>query len=417
MSRHNRSLPSQISLVVLGLAGSLVALYSLLILTYAWVIEDNIFNRLVAAEAQRMAASYELDGVVETPQSNFITLHPDWRDVPATVQSAYSRDPTHIEHTLIDGGTVYINVTELGGVDYVLVADVEGFEVSQEFLPGLLRWLLVLGLATSAIVSLLAYLAARRITQPVTRLAVQVEALSRFETLDGFAAQYPDNEVRTLALAVEHSFGDLQKALEREQNFTRDISHEMRTPITVVKTTLEATGSAGSLSGEALARVGRAGQDLEQLTETLLALARAESAEKHTLIMKEEIEDAVLQHFELNHTERGQRLEIRLQLAPDVHVEANNRLVRILLDNLISNAVRYATDPVVAFTLTPSGMSFSNRAGKPVPDHPERSGVKSSDSPGIGQGLSLVSRICSTTGWRLSSFVDRGSFTVSIQFE
>ena len=128
------------------------------------------------------------------------------------------------------------------------------------------------GLAALALGWLIAKRLARRLSQPVTDLAAAAARIG-----DGGALSRPTktsgiDEIDTLATALAESSERINEALARERRFSADVSHQLRTPITGVRLSLETARSQGdpSLIGPALDDLQR----LEQTVDHLLAFAR-----------------------------------------------------------------------------------------------------------------------------------------------
>lgn len=257
---------------------------------------------------------------------------------------------------------------------------------------------------------------AKKLTRPIKLLADEVSQFSVKSPPRSFAHRYPNNELRTLAKTIEQSFSQLQSALIREVNFTRDVSHEIRTPISVVKNIVSNNQHIKQLNENEFEQVTRANFELEKVTHTLLALARNESSEVRKVNLTEMLESTLLHHFDLNHSDKGKALQVELQLAENVTQEANPNLVQILLNNVLSNIVQYSNEAEVFISLTNKAMSFSNQTEELVPNQPKRQGVKSVSSTGIGQGLNLIERICEKNNWRLDAKYQKGIFTLEISF-
>lgn len=411
-----RSLPTAITSLVVGLALSITLIYSLLLLAYSWLVEDNIFNRLVASEAAYIEQIYSEQGQIVQPRSSFMTLHKNWQKVPNIIIQQHQLKPSQIEFSLDDGRTLHINKFVLANDEYVLLADVAGLEVGRDYLPSVISWLVVIAILLASIVSVMAFIIAKKLTRPIKLLADEVSQFSVLSPTPSFVRRYPDNELRTLANTIEQCFSQLQSALIRERNFTRDVSHEIRTPISVVKNIVSNNQHVKQISESEFEQVTRANFDLEKVTHTLLALARNESSKVYEINLTEMLENTLLHHFELNHSEKGKALQIDLQLAENVKQIANPNLVQILLNNVLSNIVQYSNEAEVNITLTNNAMSFSNQTEELVPTQPNRQGVKSISSTGIGQGLNLIERICEKNNWRLNANYQKGIFTLEISF-
>ncbi len=156
--------------------------------------------------------------------------------------------------------------------------------------------------------SWLGYRFSRQAISPVIRLARQVEKfgpglLKDEEAITELATEDMDQEVAVLANALEEFSGRIRQFVERERNFTRDASHELRSPITVIKIASDVILQDAELDSkkrELVERIKRSASDMEELIEALLLLAR-ESEEQLSIepvilndLIEEEIERAKL---------------------------------------------------------------------------------------------------------------------------
>ncbi|MEM7253983.1 MAG: histidine kinase dimerization/phospho-acceptor domain-containing protein, partial [Pseudomonadota bacterium] len=130
-----------------------------------------------------------------------------------------------------------------------------------------------------------AYRLTRRAVSPIVWLADQVRKLDPAtdtslnlspNTMPGTA----NEEVIALSEALERLLRRIEELLERERNFTRDASHELRSPLTVVRL---ATGmllseqELPSAARNSVLRIQRASNDMEELVDAFLLLARESS--------------------------------------------------------------------------------------------------------------------------------------------
>jgi signal transduction histidine kinase len=86
-----------------------------------------------------------------------------------------------------------------------------------------------------------------------------------------------DAEVHELAAALARFAQRMNDFVDRERHFTRDASHELRSPLTVIRASSELLHQDRSLdppSQRAVARIQRAARDMEELTSAFLLLAR-----------------------------------------------------------------------------------------------------------------------------------------------
>ena len=122
--------------------------------------------------------------------------------------------------------------------------------------------------------------------------------------------------------------------LERQERFLHDVSHELRTPVTIARGHLEVVGDRVPEVDIALDELGR----IERIVERLLLLARAEHPD---FLLTEELElEPFLEDLFMRWSEVAPRRWRLGSLAP-VRVQADPEALRIALDALLENAVKY----------------------------------------------------------------------------
>lgn len=407
------SISASVSKLIIGLTFTITCIYSLFLIAYSWIIQDSIFNRQVAAEAEYIQSHFEKFNQVLLPRSGFMTLHENWQSVPNEIATLYPFEKERVEYTLNDGRTIHINVFSLANKEYILTADVAAFEVNRDFSPRLIQLLVLSAITCCILVGIIAFYAGRSITLPLKRLASNIQKQTLF---DDKKNHYPDNEIGMLAKTITQSFTELEQALSRETNFTKDISHEIRTPITIFKNILATHHANSPLSEPEITQLQQVNHDLEQITETLLALARNESVIKAQFNLAELIENCVISHFALNNTEQGKNLNLTINLPEQFLISANQNLTTILVNNLLSNMVQYASEQAVSISLTKQSLVFSNAFNQPMPENITQSGTRAANSQGIGHGLALITRICDMNQWQLKTRHLDTKFDLTIYF-
>ncbi|MEW9797335.1 sensor histidine kinase [Alteromonas sp. CYL-A6] len=382
---------------------------SLLIL-YAWLIEDNIFNQLVAQEARYIEQQFTSTGQVVSPRIPFMTLHPGWEALPQRIQQLHSQSPQRIEFPLDDGGTVHLREVALGNKLWLLSANVSSYEISKIYLPKLIPWiLLVLGVMVVCAVILARYLA-HLVVNPLQHIASGVSNQTEGTRLT-FEQHFANDEIGYLAHTISDSFNRLHAALARETDFSRDISHELRTPVAVLKLVASRLRSDTSLDADSVSRVKTAVNDIEQSLNVLLALSREESVDTETLSLRQEIEHCVVNHFSFCSTENA---ELTITVPPTCRTTCNKNLLHILINNLLDNVVNHASTVSLTIEMKGQQLIFKN----PVDVLPDGDilapQVKANTSQGLGQGLHLVKRICRQCGWTVAAEIKDTLFILII---
>lgn len=409
---ESRSLKAtlQQSIVVFSLL--LALCFILLLISYAWIVEDNVFNRLVSSEAQFIEQHYNNSGDIASPRQPFMTLYPGWESLPEQIQKLHQLSPARVEFPSGDKGTLHLLPITLGAEQWILAADVTAFEVTRDYLPRMIPWLL-LALATVLLLAFaLSRYLSRKIIQPLEYITTNVKQHSPGQTLT-LKESLPNNEIGYLAHAIQSNIQQLQTALARETDFTRDISHELRTPATVLKMVLSRLNTTQPLDKQTLLQLKQSAQQMEQTIHVLLALAREESMQTEPLCLLEEIEHCLVNNQQLlKHPE----LQLQLEVSSEYRVVANKNLLHILLNNIIDNSLSHASEDLLNIQLKGNQLCIANPVTTSSPENPLTPGVKGQNSPGIGQGLHIVNRICQIYQWQLDSRHSNNWFYLTIDF-
>ncbi len=184
----------------------------------------------------------------------------------------------------------------------------------------------------------LGYLAAGLAVRPLERLT---RAAARFEQGEPVPQISGQDEVASLARSFASLLDRLKDQREREQQFLAYAAHELRTPLSAFRASLEAARLRGQMGPEQLSRLHREALRLETLAQNLLALSRAESGEVRgqPLDLADLVSEA-FDRFQPLALERGLELGLEAQPAP---VYADPRLLEQALNNLVHNALRYTS--------------------------------------------------------------------------
>jgi two-component system, OmpR family, sensor kinase len=143
----------------------------------------------------------------------------------------------------------------------------------------------------------------------------------------------------------------LRRSFDRERRFVADASHELRTPVAVIRAELDAALRAGGHDEqvrEALVAALEECDHLAQLAEDLLVVARA--AEGELPMRRETIEvrpllEGVRARFGDRAREHGR--ELRVEGGDGLRIEADDLRLRQALGNLVDNALRHGAGDVV----------------------------------------------------------------------
>jgi signal transduction histidine kinase len=253
-------------------------------------------------------------------------------------------------------------------------------------------------LALIVIVSVLAWLAARRAWAPVSRLA---EAVSRWDEqsldLDGWRPdQLPrrtDADVATLASSLYAFANRIVGYNQRERSFTRDASHELRSPLTVIKMSADMLAddpSLGEFGQRSVQRIKRSTREMEALVEALLILARESD---NGLTEEDFVVNDVIRHElpDVLDMLEGRPITLELEEPARFALHGSPRVFAVLCWQLIRNACQQAEGGTVVITVMPGVVTVTHRGETSTPNGADRHGFE----------LAIAQRISERFHWPL----------------
>ncbi|MEM9406546.1 MAG: HAMP domain-containing sensor histidine kinase [Acidobacteriota bacterium] len=399
------------SLVIAGVA------LAPLVLSILWAgavgLEDLMLRKQLERETARLGAIFRQTGERPQPSRNFTPYWPGDSlpeelailEADRWIWSKATRIPDLPPGTYEIGESEYfVQVEELEAGSIFVFLDV----TDQEPLEGLESSIMLstgsalLG-AVLAAASFLAFRLDRQFVEPVRVLA---EATERWELDDWRSHPAPgaerDDELGVLARATRTSALRIGGFLERERNFTRNASHELRSPLTVVRGALELLQQQSGPAAEApLARIERATKRMESTVETFLWLAREEVPVADMPIEVEPLLAECVEQLLAGNPAREQ-VELRCTVPEGLTITAHPQVLRVVFDNLIGNAVRHGTTGPIEVVLSNEAVEVRNRAA---------AATAAGLGADTGFGLRIVRQLCERSGWRLE--IDDGEAATS----
>jgi signal transduction histidine kinase len=323
-------------------------------------------------------------------------------DLPAWVAS-YGPG-THLRFD--DGGLVRVVPIMGGGDTLYAVIDGHGILDVDDFEPYALLTLLLIGAAVTALSGAIGGMLARQLAQPLVTLTQEVNG--HREGPVAFSGAQRGDEVGALSRGFAALVARLSDFLQREREFTRFASHELRTPVAVFKSSLAVLRATDEepLRERALARMEQSANDMADLVAALLALSRGADdpgqRDDQELDVASILKDLLDRLAPLS---MQKELRIEQQLDEHARVWAAPGLGPVLIDNLLRNAVAYA-DTWIVVRADARGVEIENDV---------REQPRSSSS--TGYGLQIVARICERQGWAFACGRQGGRFSARVAFQ
>lgn len=314
---------------------------------------EELLESAVHDSAERREAKYD-DFADATPEGNLIHLldaqgrriyprHPDPADFPWPAFSDFRRryrDSTYVGRHF----RVFVEPVQIGGVKYfTLVAgqleDNRG--LLARFSTGLLASIpIVLGIS-----GLAGYFVSRRALRPIDRLTTAVRTITIGNLSGRLPISHSGDELQRLAETCNDMLARLEGSVGRIQRFTADASHELRSPISFMRTVAEyglGNPAVDRESREAFEEILVEADAASRLLENMLELARADSGRQEFrfegLDLSELIEELRTRALPLAEAKQQALIVDRKVRA---RVSGDRASLRRLLWTLVDNAIKY----------------------------------------------------------------------------
>ncbi len=398
----------------------LSAVYGVFCFMLMYSLEDSFIERGVHQEASYLLDKYNIDGQwPETKQEN-MTLYFSKNDFPDDLKQQFIDKP-HRKEFYGEQGRHYHLYPLPEQQQVYLVAEVSKILLVRPIRGGVLKFMIISGIVLVFIAFLIAWLLGRKTARPLKQLADLVDGVAPENIPRSFAHQFPNNEIGILARTLELSMQRINQALLREQCFTRDVSHELRTPVAIIKNAVEVyqdKSLAKEQTEDVIGRIAGASMQMEQTVTTLLHLAREEqtSAKKERTKLLPLIEQSIIDH---RHLLNNKQIEVIVDDNCSGGVFAQPGMLKVLLDNLLSNAFQYTEAGEVTVNYVENQLIIADTGPgieAEISPYVVEPAVKGSQSTGYGFGLSIVKRLCEHQGWLFSVASDNGT-SITIKFD
>ena len=262
---------------------------------------------------------------------------------------------------------------------------------------------------------LLLWLIARGIRRGLTPLDLLAGELAarNAQSLQPVSEQVPA-ETLPLVQSLNALLARVAESLAREQRFTADAAHELRSPLAALKVQAEVLAMSSD-EAEQQHHLGNIHESIDRanrLTEQLLTLARLDPMQALPDAQPIDWQRTAHQTLQsVNLQAREKRVQLKLECAcgfgqvfPPL---GNEVLLQLMLRNLLDNAIRYSPpNSHVTLTLAANGLSVCDEGPGIAAEHLPRIRERFYRLPGQSQqgsglGLSIVERIADLHGLRL----------------
>ncbi len=232
----------------------------------------------------------------------------------------------------------------------------------QGMMHGFLGVQLLLLLAVTAVVC---YFLARSLTAPIGRLRQATQKFAAGDLSIRIGDQIKGkNELAGLAADFDNMAGEIESLIGRQKNLLRDISHELRSPLTRLGIALEMARQAESSTTQdkALQRIELEAERMNTMIGQLLNLTRLESGHRELQLQTFDLCGLLEQLVaDANYEAETQQCKVVLSAPETVSFYGSQDLLAQALENIIRNGVKYTAENsvvTVELSVTPTTLSI-----------------------------------------------------------
>jgi len=352
------------------------------------------------------------DVIFATPNANF----------PLDLMAASAAQSPYRPLTWTQGEQTYRGIaaelpTGISDLSPLIVAVATDIAHHQAFIRSFLQTLWVFVAGAAVLTGFLGWAAARRGLAPLRAMREQTQAVTAQQLNHRLPVESAPVELAELAQSLNEMLARLEETFHRLSDFSSDIAHELRTPVSNLMTQTQVALSRVRSADDYRSILESNAEEFEHMARMIsdmLLLAKAENGlvvpTRETVSLATEVH-ALFDYYDAVAEEKG----LHLALEGDGEVTADKLMLRRALGNLLSNAVRHSTaNTTVRVTISASpdavSIGMENTGDGIAPEYLERvfdrffrvDPSRQRASEGTGLGLAITKSIILAHGGTIS---------------
>lgn len=267
------------------------------------------------------------------------------------------------------------------------------------------------------------YLITKRLKISMSRFISQIKQ-GNFESKKSTIIQkYDFVTLAEIPVALSQIVGEIQKDTNEQKRYIENVSHELMTPIAIIRGKLELVIQSDKIESQDLLLISDILSKLERLkrvNESLVLLSKLDNNQYHssTEVNISAIIEEILNLFE--DQIRIKELTIKKIIPNDFIFTMNENLAYILIKNVIKNAVNHSVNNGFINIDSNKNEIIISNAGLILQTSPnklfERFAIGSETKDSIGLGLSIMLKICVISSIEIDYTHKKGIHTLSLKF-
>jgi heavy metal sensor kinase len=259
------------------------------------------------------------------------------------------------------------------------------------------------------------YLLVRRALAPVEQITCAAERITQFNLSERLPVSDTGDQLERLSVSLNRMITRLDDALRNSERFVADASHDLRTPLTILRGELESFAEDPRLAAEFRDRAGSMLEEvahLGRIVEQLFTLSRLDAGEGQadwTCFDLGELAKTTAEQMSLLAEDKG--ISITCDASQPAPVKANQVRFKQVVVNLLDNAIKYtpAKGAIHLRVATVNGYATLEVEDNGIGIAPEHlphicerfyrvDATRSANADSAGLGLAIVKSICTAHG-------------------
>lgn len=267
------------------------------------------------------------------------------------------------------------------------------------------------------------FLITKRLKQSMSRFISQIKQGNFESKKSTIIKKYDFVTLTDIPVALSQIVGEIQKDTNEQKRYIENVSHELMTPITIIRGKLELVIQSDKIESQDLLLISDILSKLERLkrvNESLVLLSKLDNNQypSSTEVNLSSIIEEILNLFE--DQIRIKELTIKKIIPDDFVFTMNENLAYILIKNVIKNAVNHSVNNGFINIDSNKNEIIISNAGLILQTSPnklfERFAIGSETNDSIGLGLSIMLKICEISSIKIDYTHKKGIHTISLKF-
>jgi heavy metal sensor kinase len=259
------------------------------------------------------------------------------------------------------------------------------------------------------------YFLLQRALRPVERITHAAEQITQLNLSERLPVTRSGDELEQLSIALNRMIARLDDAFQNSKRFVADASHDLRTPLTILRGELESMVDDPHLADELRERLASLLEEaihLSKIVEQLFTLTQLDSGEQRKEWTRFDLAELVhTTADQMSLLAEDKRISLSCEASEPAYVQGDRSRIKQVIVNLLDNAIKY-TPAMGKVRINVHGLNGhavleveDNGIGIPpdaLPHVFERfyrvDKARSADAESAGLGLSIVKAICAAHG-------------------